>query len=206
MERNRDLFIEINKHLMEDEQPSLYFNRMSQTAVFDLFPLDMLKRLKETEQSPQHHPEGNVWIHTMLVLDEAAKVKDKSRDKQAFMWAALLHDIGKPDTTQIRKGRITSYDHDKAGALLSRRFLLQFTDDKNFIDKVSELIRWHMQILFVVNHLPFADVETMKKKTDFNEVALLGLCDRLGRLNVDREVEENYIKEFLQIVMPLSYK
>jgi putative nucleotidyltransferase with HDIG domain len=206
MDINHNLLVEIDKHLLEDEQPSHYFNKISETAIFSQFPLDMLKRLKETEQSPKHHPEGNVWNHTMLVLDEAAQVKGRSRDKRVFMWAALLHDIGKPDTTKIRKGRITSYDHDKAGAVLSGKFLMQLTDDKSFIDKVSKLIRWHMQILFVVNHLPFADVETMKKETDLNEVALLGLCDRLGRLNVDRKEEENYIKEFLQKVLPLSDK
>lgn len=59
----------------------------------------MLHRLKGTEQSLLHHPEGDVWNHTLLVVDEAANVKNKSTDAAVFMWAALLHDIGKPDTT-----------------------------------------------------------------------------------------------------------
>ncbi len=71
-----------------------------------------------TGQSPQHHPEGSVWNHTLLVVDEAAKIKEQSADPRTFMWAALLHDLGKPSTTMRRKSKITSYDHDKVGAQL----------------------------------------------------------------------------------------
>ena len=95
----------------------------------------MLYQLKRTDQSPLHHPEGNVWNHTLLVLDEAAKVRRISRDPKVFMWAALLHDIGKPETTRIRKGKITAYDHDKAGAELSKEFLRQFSDDAEFYQR-----------------------------------------------------------------------
>lgn len=194
----QDLFSEINAHLLEDENPSLYFNEISKTALFEEFPFNMLNKLKKTEQSPKHHPEGSVWNHTMLVIDEAAKVKDMSQDKKVFMWAALLHDIGKADTTMLRKGRITSYDHDKLGAELSETFLSEFTDDAAFVQKVSTLVRWHMQILFVVNNLPFADIKGMKKSIDINEVALFGFCDRMGRTNAEHEKEEENIKKFLE--------
>lgn len=191
------MFTEIETHLLKDKQPSVYLNSVSQTSVFEQYPLVMINNLKKAEQSPKHHPEGNVWNHTMLVVDEAAKVKEISGDSKVFMWAALLHDIGKPDTTKIRNGRITSYDHDKVGADLARKFLAEYVKDNVFIEKVAELVRWHMQILFVINNLPFADVRTMKKKTDINEVALLGFCDRMGRLGVDQEDEEENIKKFL---------
>ncbi len=197
----QDVLLEINNHILKDEQPSLYLNEISKESVFDEFPLEMLNSLKKSEQSPKHHPEGNVWIHTMMVLDEAAKIKEKSSDPDVLMWAALLHDIGKPGTTKVRKGRITSYDHDKVGAELARKFLAELTDDKEFTEKVSELIRWHMQILFVVNNLPFADIRSMKKRTDIHEVALLGLCDRTGRLGVNRREEEENILKFLERCM-----
>lgn len=192
------MFAQMEAHLLTDKQPSSYFNEVSKMAIFRQYPLDLLHKLKETKQSPKHHAEGNVWNHTMLVLDEAAKVKNESNNKKVFMWATLLHDIGKPDTTRNNKGKITSYDHDKIGANLTRMFLLEFSDDKAFVEEVVELVRWHMQILFVVNNLPFADVETMKKRTNIKEVALLGLCDRLGRGGVNRIKEEENIKMFLQ--------
>lgn len=194
----QNIFREMDIHLLQDESPSHYFNEISKDMIFDQYPLQFLSRLKQTEQSPIHHPEGSVWNHTMLVIDEAAKRRHKSNQKKVFMWAALLHDIGKPDTTKKRKGKITSYEHDKLGAEMTRNFLMEFTQDKIFIEQVVLLVRWHMQILFVVNDLPFADIKTMKEQVDINEVALLGLCDRLGRVGADQKKEENNIRIFIQ--------
>lgn len=188
-------FYEMDRHLINDEAPSEYFNAVS---LPDKSPYEMLKKLKVTEQSKKHHPEGSVWNHTMLVVDEAAKVKFKSKNPRVFMWAALLHDIGKPAATKIRKGKITSYDHDKIGEKLSCEFLGHFGCDKDFVREVSSLVRWHMQVLFVVNGLPFADVKNMKRQTDISDVALLGLCDRLGRLGADKKEEEKNIDKFIQ--------
>jgi len=193
-----ELYTDINVHLLNDEIPSKYLNRIYEEKYFREYPFHMLYQLKATEQSPVHHPEGNVWNHTLLVVDMAATVKNRSHNPSVFMWAALLHDIGKPDTTRIRKGKITAYDHEKKGYELSKEFLSIFTKDEIFIKEIICLIRWHMQILFVVNNLPFGDIETMKQQVDINEVALLGLCDRLGRINVDRKKEENNIKLFIQ--------
>jgi len=134
------------------------------------------------------------------VTNEASKVKDKSKDPKVFMWAALLHDIGKPLTTRTRKGKITSYDHDKVVAELANEFLSEFTDDKDFIEKVSALIRYHMHILYVHKDLPFADIKGMREQTDIDEVALLGLCDRLGRQGSDRLSEEENIRQFIHKV------
>ncbi len=198
MNADKHLFEEMEHHLLGDESPSEYLITLSQRPEFSAYPLTMLKRLAETEQSPVHHPEGNVWNHTLLVVDEAAKVRHKSRNPRAFMWAALLHDTGKPDTTRLRKGKITSYDHDKVGAKLCEEFLSYFTDDTALIDAVRGLVRYHMHILFVANNLPFADIKGMKKDTDVQEIALLGLCDRLGRTHPDREKEEENIRRFVK--------
>lgn len=198
MNSAQNLFDEMDTHLLEDEKPSEYFNSISELALFTEYPLSMLNRLKQTKQSPQHHPEGNVWNHTMLVVDEAALVKKKSKNPRVFMWAALLHDIGKPEATRDRKGKITSYNHDKIGANLAQHFLAEFTDDLYFIEAVTVLVRWHMQLLFVVNDLRFAEVEAMKRQADIDEIALLGWCDRLGRLGADRKREENNVRLFVQ--------
>ncbi len=157
----------------------------------------MINRLKETEQSKVHHKEGNVFNHTMLVVDEAAKVKEKAKDKSAFMWAALLHDIGKPDTTRVRKGKITSYEHDKVGAKLTRDFLVYFECEESFVSHVQNLVLYHMHILYVLKDLPFSDIKNMMKDVDINELALLGLCDRVGRFGGDRKAEEENIQIFL---------
>lgn len=195
---DKKMYQEISNHLLNDQEPSIYLKSICNEQSFKAYPFNMLYELQSTEQSPQHHTEGSVWNHTLMVVDEAAKVKNKSKNPTAFMWAALLHDIGKHPTTRMRRGKITSYDHDKVGAKLCKEFLVEFINDEKFIDEVRGLVRYHMHILFVVKDLPFANIEEMKKQTDIDEVALLGLCDRLGRGKVDREKEEENIKIFKQ--------
>lgn len=186
------MFEEFERHLMEDEKPSIYFKKiLNNEDKLTQYPYTLLSSLVDTEQSPQHHPEGNVWIHTMLVVDNAAKVKELSENPRAFMWGAMLHDLGKAPTTKIRKGKITSYDHDKVGAELCRKFLQVFTGDEKFIKQVTALVRWHMQTLFVMKNLPFGDVKSMSQEISIKEIALLSQCDRLGR----GEISEGKIKE-----------
>lgn len=187
---NVQLYNEITDHLLIEEKPSVYMNRLSEEPEFQKKPFVMLKALKKAEQSPKYHPEGNVWNHTMLVLDEAAKVRDQSKEPKAFMWAALLHDIGKPGTTKERKGKITSYDHDKEGEILSVEFLRYFTEDTDFIRRVSMLVRYHMHMLYVLKKLPYGDIKGLVRNVDAQELALLCRCDRLGRTGADVEAED----------------
>ncbi|MHC1695303.1 MAG: HDIG domain-containing metalloprotein [Eubacteriales bacterium] len=197
MRDRTQIYLEIDSALMNDPAPSDTLNRLSRTQDLSQSPFDMLTALKDIKQSPKHHPEGSVWNHTMLVADEAAQVKGRSKSPNIFMWAALLHDIGKARTTRLRGGRITSYDHDKTGEEMAREFLSHFAHDEDFIASVSSLVRWHMHILYVTASLPYGDKADMLRSADIEEVALLGLCDRLGRLGADREEEEGTIRTFL---------
>ncbi|HZK54330.1 MAG TPA: HDIG domain-containing protein [Desulfosporosinus sp.] len=195
-------FMDIQAHLMGEKHPSTYMTELSKTRLFtEKYPYTLLGALMEVPQSPIHHPEGSVWNHTMLVLDHAAERKHLSQNPKAFMWSALLHDLGKADTTQLRKGKITAYDHDKLGERLSTDFLKQFTNENELIDQVSKMVRWHMQILFVTKGLHFADIGRMAAEVSIDEIALLGLCDRLGRgrMTADKRKEvESSIKLFLE--------
>lgn len=192
-----ELFEEMDAHLQKDDRPSEYLEQAGESELFLHFPLEMLHRMKKTKQSPKYHPEGNVWIHTLMVVDEAAKRRNQSVNPRVFMWAALLHDIGKPDTTRLKHGKITSYNHDREGERLAREFLEIFSDDEAFIREVCGLVRYHMQILFVAKKTAFAELEEMKKRVDIREAALFGLCDRLGRDGVDEEKERESVQAFL---------
>lgn len=202
MVEKRVIFNDFNIHLINDDKPSEYFNEeISTKSYFTEHPFKLLKDLVDTTQSPIYHPEGSVWNHTMMVLDNAANLKDKSQDSRAFMWAALLHDIGKAPTTKIRKGKITSYDHDILGDDLASEFLLELTDDLDFTKKVSKIVRWHMQPLYVSKNLPFAHIEEMNKEVTIDEIALFSLCDRLGRGGLTEEkvkAEKEEIKRFIE--------
>lgn len=192
------LFEAVERCLMEEAQPSETLRTFLEQGKFKREPFAQLALQQHTEQSPQHHPEGNVWNHTLLVVDEAARRKAESTDARVFMWAALLHDIGKPAATRVRKGKITAYDHDRIGAELARDFLSACTRDADFISRVTGLVRYHMQVLYVLNDLPFQDIEGMKQAVNIRDVALLGLCDRLGRTGSNKAQEEKKIQRFLE--------
>ena len=182
----------IKEHLMDDDKPSIYLDE-----IIDNIPI--LEKEKTIEQSKAHHPEGNVWNHTMQVVDIAASLRKYANNKEEFMWAALLHDIGKIRTTRLRKGRITAYDHDKVGSEMVYDFFNESGIDDEKVQGISRLVRWHMQVLFVVKNLPFADVASMKKEVDLKDVLLLNLCDRLGRGKLSKEKlqeEKQNILEF----------
>jgi tRNA nucleotidyltransferase (CCA-adding enzyme) len=190
-----DQFNELEMHLMNDKKPSDYLRELRKTGLFESkFPFTLLGDLERTEQSLIHHPEGNAWVHTLLVVDNASARKHLSSNQRVFMWASLLHDLGKAPTTKIRKGKITSYDHEKWGEELTVKFLKEFYCDPDFITKVAKMVRWHMQIFFVIKELPFAEVRKMASEVSIDEIALLGLCDRLGRGDMSREKEEEEIK------------
>jgi len=184
-------FIVIQNHLLFDKNPSLFLETFFQSKNARKEPFFLLEKLKKTKQSPKHHPEGNAWKHTMMVVDYAALLREQSKDAKAFMWASLLHDIGKPETTRIRHGRITSYNHDKIGASLARTFLEYFDVEEEFVEKVVQLVRYHMHILFIVNDLPYHDKYGLIRDSDIDEIALLGYADRMGRCNAnEQEVKE----------------
>ena len=195
----RDLFIKIDKILLQSSKPSQEIKKLIKDGYFDTEPFNLIKNLVKIEQNPKYHPEGNVLNHILLVTDNASNLKEKSRDKRAFMWGAFLHDIGKLTTTKIRKNRITSYNHDTEGEKIALDFLDKLTDDEDFKKRVSKLVRWHMQQLFFDKNLPFFKPKDMLNDVEYKEIALLSLCDRLGRGEMESktiESEKNRIEDF----------
>jgi len=182
--KDKELFLDIEHHLLNDDKPSVYLKESLKSHKLDDYPFSMIKELEEVDQNPKFHPEGNVFIHTMMVIDEGAKVRERSLNKRAFMWALLLHDIGKKPTTKIRKGKLTSYNHDIAGADMTRVFLAYFDEEESFINEVTSLVRWHMQSLFVTKNLKYQNVDAMLEEVTINDIVLVSLSDRLGRGNL----------------------
>jgi tRNA nucleotidyltransferase (CCA-adding enzyme) len=88
-----------------------------------LFP--ELQALAGCPQEPEWHPEGDVWIHTLQVIDQArTRIDDLPRPQQiAVMLGAVCHDLGKPATTAVIDGRIRSMDHEEQGVPPATAFL-----------------------------------------------------------------------------------
>lgn len=196
---SKDVFNEVNEILLKKMKPSEHINSLIKRGCFDEEPFNKIKNLAKIEQNLKYHPEGSALNHVLMVVDKGSEVKHLSKNEKVFMWACLLHDIGKLTTTRIRKGRITSYNHDIEGEKIGQDFLNLVSDDKIFNEDVSKLIRWHMQPLFYDKNLPFFEPKHMLDDVDYKEVALISYCDRLGRGNLSEEtikLENKRIESF----------
>jgi tRNA nucleotidyltransferase (CCA-adding enzyme) len=107
---------EIEKLLLRAPRPSVGFAIALELGVVDrLWP--ELKAVVGCPQEPDWHPEGDVWVHTLMVIDEARRqIADLDRGRAiAVMLGAVCHDLGKPSTTAVIDGRIRSLGHEEAG-------------------------------------------------------------------------------------------
>jgi tRNA nucleotidyltransferase (CCA-adding enzyme) len=179
---------EIEKLLLAP-RPSIGFRLALQLGVVDrLFP--ELKALVGCEQEPEWHPEGDVWVHTLLVIDEARqRIDDLDRaDRITVMLAAVTHDFGKPATTAFFDGRIRSHDHEAAGVAPATAFLdrlnVHSIDGKDVRRQVLGLTAHHLKpgMLFKVRHeLHDAAFRRLAQKVDLELLARVAKADCLGR-------------------------
>jgi tRNA nucleotidyltransferase (CCA-adding enzyme) len=122
------VFGEIEKLLLKARRPSLGFALMKDWGMLSALAPELVA-LAGTPQDPEWHPEGDVWIHSLQVVDEAAPlIADFAADRPralTVMLGALCHDLGKPATTKFEDGHVRSRGHEEAGlgpttALLDR--------------------------------------------------------------------------------------
>ena len=175
---------EMRKALIKSENPSVFFRMLVEMDALDYwFP--ELSALIETQQAPEFHPEGNVFEHTMLVIDQAAKVRDRSDDPYAFMLTALCHDFGKAKTTFFneKKQRLVSYGHDNAAKPLIDSFMDRLRLPNAVRAYVQNLTLLHMQPnMYVDNDATNYAFNHMFDRTKHAEDLLLfARCDHFGR-------------------------
>jgi tRNA nucleotidyltransferase (CCA-adding enzyme) len=137
------VFAELEKLLLRSDKPSIGFELLRETKLLRFFP--EIEALVGVPQEPDWHPEGDVWIHTMMVIDEAAKLRTGNGEENlALMYGALAHDFGKPSTTRTIGGRITSYEHDVKGAVIAQSFLERLRAPNELTKNVEALVRHHL--------------------------------------------------------------
>jgi tRNA nucleotidyltransferase (CCA-adding enzyme) len=120
------IWAEVEKWLLQSRRPSIGLHAARDLGITEkLWP--EIHALIGCRQDPAVHPEGDVFIHTGMVLDEARKlVDDLPRPKQiTVMLAAFCHDFGKPQTTKIEDGRIKARDHERHSVAMTNQFLEQ---------------------------------------------------------------------------------
>ena len=180
---------EMEKLLLLARRPSLGFQLALELGVIDrLFP--ELKALVGCPQEPEWHPEGDVWVHTLLVIDEARqRIDDLERPQQiTVMLGAVCHDLGKPATTAFLDGRIRSIDHEQAGVAPSTAVLdrlnVQTAGGYDVRREVLGIVAHHLKPgMFRQAPTPVSDgaFRRLAQKVDLELLARVAKSDCLGR-------------------------
>lgn len=138
------ILAELDKILLKSNRPSIAFEFLRETSLLRFFP--EIESMIDVPQEADWHPEGDVFVHTMMVLDEAASMRrdDDDDDNRPLMYGALCHDLGKPLTTEHVEGRIRSHNHDTEGVRVTERFLGRLKAPANLIRQVAALVKHHL--------------------------------------------------------------
>ena len=180
---------EIEKLLLQAARPSLGLDLALDLGVIDrLFP--EVKALVGCAQEPAWHPEGDVWVHTLLVVNEArTRIADLERPQQiAVMLGAVCHDLGKPRTTAFLDGRIRSIDHEQAGVAPATAVLdhlnIHTVQGYDVRRQVLGIVAHHLKPgMFRQSPTPVSDgaFRRLAQKVDLELLARIAKSDCLGR-------------------------
>ena len=200
---NERVFEELKKALLKSDKPSIFFERLREMdQLYNYFKY--IGDLIDVPQNPKYHGEGDVWNHTMLVLDEAAKRRDKVNYPLGFMMSALCHDIGKAMCTENNGDKIMALEHETVGATYIAIWLTHFVKEIRLVKYVVNMTELHMRV-----H-KLADSKVKMKSTNKildqaiepYDLIQLGVCDGLGRIpsiDTEKEFMERY-KVFTEVM------
>jgi tRNA nucleotidyltransferase (CCA-adding enzyme) len=180
---------ELEKLLLQAARPSVGLQLALDLGVIDRqFP--EIHALVGCQQEPEWHPEGDVWIHTLLVTDQArTRIDDLDRARQiVVMVGAVCHDLGKPPTTAFIDGRIRSIDHEQAGVAPATAVLdrlnLHSIDGYDVRKQVLGIVAHHLKPgMFRQSPTPVSDgaFRRLAEKVDLELLARVAKSDCLGR-------------------------
>ena len=192
---------ELEKALLKAERPSVFFSEMRRMDQLDVwFP--ELKALIGIEQNPATHPEGDVWTHTMMVLDQAALRRNEASSAIDLMMAALCHDMGKSTATRMTPKGLRAIDHEKEGVPLAKTFVSRLTTEVQLNKYVLNMVKMHMRphqlgrdrSSFAATNRMFDDSVAP------GDLLLLSFSDRMGRDRAVRdEAEEAFLRDRLKL-------
>ncbi len=182
------IFEEFKKLFLKSIKPSIGLTLLKDLGVLRYFP--ELKALDGCIQDKEYHPEGDVWVHTLMTLDEMVKYKtgDEYRDLYLF-YALFCHDLGKPFCTETTdEGRVTSHKHESLGVEPTISFLSRLTDEKKFIEKVVPLVKNHLAPFQLYKaESSIKAVKRLSLKCNIEDLCIVCLCDCKGRTIPDKD-------------------
>ncbi len=192
---------EIKKALLKSDTPSLFFKNLRMLRQLTVwFP--EVENLIDIKQNPTYHAEGDVWEHTMMVLDAAAKFRDRVKNPLGFMLSALVHDFGKIVCTKVENGKIHSRNHEVLGLPLVEKFLKRLTKEKELISYVLNMAKLHMKpnIMARDNSSVRATNRMFDEAREPEDLICLAVCDGLGKISeIPYSSAEKFLLERLMI-------
>jgi len=196
---------ELKKALLKAEKPSVFFRVLRQMDQLDIwFP--EVKALIGVPQNPRFHAEGDVWNHTMMVLDQAAKLRHRTQNPYWFMLGVLCHDFGKAVCTEEKDGVIHAYEHESRGLPLAEAFLQRLTSEVKLTAYALNLVQLHMKPNTVAEAKSALKVTTrmFDQAIDPEALVCIALADDLGRI-ADKPTGQNdaFLRERLEIFREL---
>lgn len=138
------VYTEMQKALLKSERPSVFFEVLREMNALSVW-FGELENLIGVPQNPKFHPEGDVWTHTMMVVDAAARHRDKVTYPEGYMLTALCHDFGKVICTEEVNGAIHAYAHETKGLPLIENFISRLTTNKQIKKYVLNMSSLHMK-------------------------------------------------------------
>jgi len=177
------VYAEWKKLLLKSDKPSIGFELMRKLGIIERY-FPELQALIGVPQSPVWHPEGDVWVHTMMAVDTMAGLlgDDQGCDLR-YMFAILCHDLGKATHTTIdADGRIRAIGHEKAGIEPTRSLMYRLTDEHDFIESLLPLIEHHLKpSQFYKNRAKAPAIRRLATKVNIQELVTVAKADFLGR-------------------------
>ena len=196
---------ELKKALLKAEKPSVFFEVLREMEQLDhWFP--ELKALIGVQQNPVYHREGDVWTHTMMVIDEAAKLRHRAANPYWFMLSAVTHDFGKAVCTEEKDGVLHAYHHEDAGVPLAEAFLRRMTGEVKLIEYVRNMTEYHMKPNTVAGARSAQKVTTrmFDRSVDPEGLICLALADDRGRVTQAPATDhEAFLMERLEVFRDL---
>lgn len=192
---------ELKKALLKGEKPSVFFRTLREMDQLELwFP--ELKALIGVGQNPKYHAEGDVWEHTMLVLDAAAALRHRAKEPYSFMMAALVHDLGKAVCTEEKNGVLHAYHHEEAGVPLAGALVSRITGETRVRDYALNMVKLHMKpnTMAGAGSAEKSTTRLFDASVDPEGLILLALADHRGRiLEQDPGDHERWLYRRLEI-------
>lgn len=149
-------------------------------------PKEVVEQLKSTEQNPRYHAEGNVYVHTQMVLNEVVKLYSNDYDMQV---AAVFHDLGKIDTTFIKTKkdgttRISSDGHEFTSLKYLDLYLDLFEDLVADKSRIYAIVKYHMKAhLYREGKIKKpSKINAFESNKYFEDIMKFSECDEKGRI------------------------